>query len=88
MGRPLIATDVPGCRQVVEDGLNGFLCEVRNPASLADAMNRVCDLPEPERSAMGAASRRKIEAEFSEALVIDSYLELLGDLHVSRSLAS
>jgi glycosyltransferase involved in cell wall biosynthesis len=88
MGRLLIATDVPGCRQVVEDGLNGFLCEVRNPVSLADAMNRVCDLPEQERSAMGAASRRKIEAEFSEALVIDSYLELLGELHVSRSLAS
>ena len=88
MGRPLIATDVPGCRQVVEDGLNGFLCEVRSPASLAHAMNRVRDLPEQERSAMGAASRRKIEAEFREALVIDAYLELLGELPVSRSLAS
>jgi glycosyltransferase involved in cell wall biosynthesis len=88
MGRPLIATDVPGCREVVEDRVNGFLCEVRNPSSLAKAMKRFVDLPEEQRASMGAASRRKIEAEFSEALVIDFYLELLGELHVSRSLAS
>lgn len=88
MGRPLIATDVPGCRQVVDDGVNGFLCEAHNPASLADAMKRFVDLPEEEHSAMGAASRRKIEAEFSEALVIGAYLDLLGKLHASRSLAS
>src|SRR5262249_37362149 len=52
MGRPLIATDVPGCRQVVEDGVNGFLCDVRNSGSLAVAMRRFVDLSPAERSAM------------------------------------
>ncbi len=88
MGRALIATDVPGCREVVEDGVNGFLCEVSSPSSLAKAMKRFVDLPEEEGASMGAASRRKIEAEFGEALVIDAYLELLGELPASRSLAS
>ena len=41
MARPLIAADVPGCRDVVDDGVNGFLCKVRDPVSLADAMKHV-----------------------------------------------
>ena len=44
MARPLIATDVPGCRDVVEDGVNGYLCAVRDPASLAEAMRTVARL--------------------------------------------
>ena len=58
MARPLIATDVPGCRAVVEDGHNGYLCAVRDPASLADAMLRLANLPAERRQAMGEAARR------------------------------
>jgi len=78
MGRPLIATDVPGCREVVDDGVNGFLCAVRDPASLADAMERLGALPEADRTAMGIASRRKVQEQFSEALVIRAYLDALA----------
>jgi glycosyltransferase involved in cell wall biosynthesis len=85
MGRPLIATDVPGCRHVVEDGRNGFLCVVRDSNSLAECMERFVNLSDEEQLAMGLASRRKVEAEFSEAIVIDAYLSALGKLHASRS---
>ena len=80
VGRPLIASDVPGCRDVVEDGLNGYLCAVRDAASLASAMRRLAELPADERRAMGEAARRKVQERFSEELVVRAYLELLSHI--------
>jgi glycosyltransferase involved in cell wall biosynthesis len=80
MGRPLVATDVPGCRDVVEDGVNGFLCAACDATSLAEAMERLANLSDEQRSSMGAASRRKVQEQFSEALVIRAYLEALAGL--------
>ena len=74
MARPLIASDVPGCRDVVEHGVNGLLCDVRSAASLAAAMEQMLAMSPTERSAMGAAGRRKVEAEFDQRLVADAYL--------------
>lgn len=85
MGRPLIATDVPGCRDVVHDGVNGFLCAVRDPASLEQCMRRFAALTVEERAAMGSQSRRKIEAKFNEEVVIGAYLGALGKLREARS---
>ena len=85
MARPLVATDVPGCREVVEDGVNGFLCRPRDPQSLAEAMRRIVDLTAGERSAMGMNSRRKVEQRFSETIVIDAYLAAIGEVSGSRS---
>lgn len=85
MGRPLVATDVPGCREVVDDGVNGMLCAVRDSASLALSMKRLAKLTREERSAMGSASRRKIEAKFSEDVVIGAYLDALGKLQAPGS---
>ncbi len=78
MGRPLIATDVPGCREVVEHGRNGFLCPVRDPAGLAEQMMRMLDLPSAMLAQMGRESREKAEQEFDEQIVIHRYLEALG----------
>lgn len=79
MARPLITTDVPGCRQVVDEGRNGFLCAVRDPRSLADAMLRMARLSSDERSALGAAGRAKVEAEFDERIVAARYLEAVAE---------
>lgn len=68
-GRPIVATDVPGCRDVVADGVNGILVPVRDPSALADALWRLCDDP-ALRARMGAASRARAEAEFSEERVV------------------
>ena len=85
MARPLIATDVPGCREVVEDGVNGFLCEVRDSTSLANAMKKLAELSPSQRLAMGEAGRRKVQDKFSETVVIRAYLNALDTLAGHRS---
>jgi glycosyltransferase involved in cell wall biosynthesis len=73
MGKPLITTDVPGCRTVVEDGNNGLLCPARDATALADQMSRMVMLNAAERDAMGRQGRQKMEREFDERLVIGHY---------------
>ena len=85
MGRPLIATDVPGCRQVVDPGVNGFLSQARDPTSLARAMKDLIEASADERARMGAASRRMVEQGYSETVVIHAYLDALGKLGAARS---
>jgi glycosyltransferase involved in cell wall biosynthesis len=80
MARPIIATDVVGCRDAVEDGVNGFRCEVKNPRDLAEKMIRMIRLSPQRRLAIGAAGRRKVEAEFDEQIVIERYLQALDSL--------
>jgi glycosyltransferase involved in cell wall biosynthesis len=75
MGRPIIATDVPGCRHVVEAGVNGLLCAARDPASLADAMLRMIRAGDETRSAWGQAGRERVEREFDERIVAERYIE-------------
>lgn len=82
LGRPVIATDVPGCRAVVQDGVTGFLCNVRDAESLAVAMRRYLALQVAERAAMGAAARAKMEREYDEAHVLRAYLDALHHVTV------
>ena len=77
MARPLVATDVPGCREVVENGVNGFLCQARNVESLAAAMERMGELGSQARARMGTAGRAKVERDYDERIVIDAYLEAI-----------
>jgi len=72
MGLPVVATDVPGCRNVVEHGVNGVLCEARNSDSLADAMRSILDMSEPERSAMGGSGRRLVASRFDERIIVEA----------------
>jgi len=78
MGRPLIATDVPGCRAVVEDGVTGFLCEARSGDSLARACMKFLALGMDARQTMGIAGRRKMEREFDQAIVVAAYRDALA----------
>ena len=80
MARPLIAADVPGCRQIVQDGVTGLLCQVRSASSLAGAMARFAAMGVDRRQELGEAARRKVETEYDERLVIAAYLELLDPL--------
>ncbi len=80
MARPLIATDVPGCRTVVDHNETGFLCDVRSVDSLATAMRRFLDLPVERRSEMGQAGRAKMEREYDQKLVVEAYAHAVRDL--------
>ncbi len=77
MARPIVTTDVEGCREVVDDGLNGFLCQVRSGEDLAMKMAQMLGLSAEERLAMGQAGRAKMERQFDEQFVIDRYLAVL-----------
>jgi glycosyltransferase involved in cell wall biosynthesis len=78
--KPIITTNVAGCRQVVEDYYTGFLCEVKNPEDLAVKMDKMMKLSEAERRQMGVNGRRKMEREFSDSHVIRKYLTLINEL--------
>ncbi|RMH40640.1 MAG: glycosyltransferase family 1 protein [Alphaproteobacteria bacterium] len=80
MARPLIATDVPGCRAVVRDGETGFLCAPRSARALAAAIERFLALDAPRRAAMGAAGRAFMEEAFDEALVVEAYARAIAEL--------
>lgn len=80
MSRPIIATDAPGCRDVVEDGVTGYLCKPRDGEDLAAKMQKFLSLGPSERAAMGQAGRRKMELEFDETIVIDRYRDIIDQL--------
>ncbi len=80
MAKPIITTDNVGCRDVVDDGINGYLCEVKNVEDLVEKMEMMINLSDEERLAMGKAGRKKIVREFDEKIVINKYLESIKEI--------
>ncbi len=78
--KPIIATDVPGCNNVVTHDFNGFLCKLKDPDDLADKMQQMISLPEEKLKEFGTNGRAKMEAEYDESLVINKYLAALVQL--------
>lgn len=86
MGKPLITTDAPGCRDTVDDGVTGFVCRIKDSSDLADKMLQMIALTAGERAEMGRRGRIKMEKEFDERIVIDRYLKVVHALPSRRSL--
>jgi glycosyltransferase involved in cell wall biosynthesis len=78
MGKPLIASDAPGCRDVVVDGETGWLCPVKDAAALVGCMVQLLAMPATNRQAMGMAGRRFIVDNFDEQKVVAHYLATLA----------
>jgi glycosyltransferase involved in cell wall biosynthesis len=76
MGRPIITTDAPGCRETVTEGENGFLVPPRDVAALADAVEKFL-LDGALASTMGTASRRMAEERFDVDKVNDALLAFM-----------
>lgn len=77
MARPIVTTDSVGCRNVVDDGINGYLCKPKNSSDLADKMLRILSMSHNEREVMGLRGREKVKREFDEKIVIRKYLEAI-----------
>lgn len=73
--RPIITTDRPGCGEVIEDGVNGFLCKQHDSEDLIRQIERFLSLSVAERKKMGLAGRTKVEQEFDRQIVIEKYLQ-------------
>lgn len=80
MARPIITTDAVGCREVVDDGVNGYLCKVRDAGDLAEKMERMLSLAPEQRTEMGLRGRAKMVAEFDEQIVIGKYLAVIAKI--------
>lgn len=78
MGKPLIATDVPGCRDVVVPRETGLACTARSADALAAAFLEMIELGFAARQAMGRRGRQLVEAEFCESKVVKKYVLALG----------
>lgn len=80
MGKPLIATDVPGCREVVIDEVNGFLCQVKNSASLANKIKKFIKLDYSRKIEMGKKSRELAEEKFDIIKVNNCYINEINKI--------
>jgi glycosyltransferase involved in cell wall biosynthesis len=78
--KPIIATDVPGCHQVVEHGVNGYLCKMKDAEDLAQKMQEMGKLDDSELKFFGVNGRQKMIDSYDEKLVIKKYVEALRAL--------
>lgn len=80
MGKPLVATDVPGCRDTIEEGVNGYLVTVQDAVSLAAGMEKIILSSAEERHEMGRRGRSIALSRFAEPVIVDHYLKLLSEI--------
>lgn len=74
-GRPIITTDKSGCREIVDENVNGFIVKQKNSKDLIEKIERFLSLSFEEKRKMGLNGRKKVEAEFDRQLVVKAYLE-------------
>lgn len=79
-GRPVIASNISGCKEAFEEGVTGFGFTPGKPVELIDAMDRFLALPVEERAAMGRRGREKMEREFDRKLVTAAYMDEVGQV--------
>ncbi len=74
-GRPIITTDRPGCREIVDDGVNGYIVKQKDSQDLIEKVEMFLNLSWEDRKAMGLSGRAKVEREFDRRIVVRKYLE-------------
>lgn len=85
MEKPIIASNSVGCKDVVEDNLNGFLCAIKDPQDLAEKMIKMYHLSKVERCLMGKRGRVKMIQEFENKIVFEIYSRALKEIFSSDS---
>lgn len=79
-GRPVLASNIPGCIETFENGVTGFAFEVKSVDSLYDVLIKFIELPDVEKKQMGIMGRKKIENEFDRNIVVNAYLDEIKKL--------
>lgn len=74
-GRPVIATNIPGCRETYEEGVTGISCEPRNSKDLERAIREFIELPYGKKKEMGYLARKRMERFFDRRIVVDAYID-------------
>ena len=76
--RPIITTNRPGCGEIVDDGVNGYVVKAQNTEDLICQMEKFILLPYEMKIEMGMAGRRKVEKQFDRRIVVDEYLKAVN----------
>lgn len=84
-GKPIVTTDVPGCRQIIKDNEGGFIVPIKNPQALAESIRTLVDNPEL-RMKMGKRGREIIISEFSDDIIIGQTMALYERLLLNNGL--
>jgi galacturonosyltransferase len=79
-GRPILASDIPGCRETFDNEISGFGFEPKNALSLIETVERFISLPYHQKSKMGEMGRKKMIAQYDRNLVIDAYENQINKL--------
>lgn len=79
-GRPILASDIPGCRETFDEGITGFGFEPKSTESLIKTIEKFIDLPYEQKEQMGILGRKKIEKEFNREKVVDTYILEIDNL--------
>lgn len=76
-GRPVIASYIPGCREVVDEARTGFTCRTQDKYALYEAMKRIADMPRPQREEMGKQGRARMEEHFDKLMVVEDTMNTI-----------
>lgn len=76
-GRPIITSNIPGCREAVEDGKTGYLCKAKDAGSLCEKMKQFMELNYEDKKKMGKEGRTKMENEFDKKRVVEKTMKAL-----------
>lgn len=82
--KPIVATNVAGCTNIVQDNVNGLLCNVKDVKDLADKLEAMTNMPKSRLEKMGKESRKIVEERFDEQIVIKSYLNTISSLETVK----
>ena len=74
MGRPVLASNIPGCKEIIDEGKSGFCFEPKNTQSLIKAIEKFINLPYEKKREMGLHGRKKMEIEFNRHIVVNAYI--------------
>ena len=83
--RPILASNIPGCREIFDEGISGIGFEPRNVSALVKAIETYIRIPYAERKRMGEKARKKVEEKFDRKFVINAYMDELECLEAMKN---
>ena len=79
-GRPIISTDRAGTREIIDDGINGYLIKEQSSEDLIEKVERFINLTYDQKREMGLSGREKVEREFDRNIIVERYLNTVYEL--------
>ncbi|HFD2047638.1 glycosyltransferase family 4 protein [Clostridium perfringens] len=79
-GRPLIASNIPGCKEIIDENINGYTFEVKNYKSLISKMEKFINLTYDKKVKLGLEGRKKVEKEFDREIVVNRYIKEINNI--------